>query len=534
MKTITFNLCLIILLGCSSNKAGPSAETHADNSLQETVPPDAAPCASDQSTLHDLLNDTLVPDQELPGGDRHDAPLFDLPEVPDDNCAQIDADTDLAPRHDTHDTVDLSELPADLDNADQGQIADTPLPSPDTDLDSDPATDSAELQQADQGPAQVCLPPGPWCTCTGPALELSQAHQGGAEKDWGLALAMLPAGAGFVVAGETSSKGQGLADAWLLAWDQQGQFLWDRTYGGPEWDTANAVVALEDGRIALAGSTKSKGAGLSDAWLVITDLSGQPLQEKLFGDQWGDSAKAMALLQDGFLLAGVRVLAENTPTQAWLLRLDPAADLVWEQTYGAGLENQVTDLAVTADGGAVIAGRRMSTGFTGWDPMLIRTDAQGNLLWETVVVMEMDDEGQQVLVLPDGSIALYGSNKSKAAGAWDAWLALFDENGTLLWDQTYGDDDGEIGRAMALAPGGDFLLVGQTYSWGTNGDAWVVRTDTDGNILWHETCGGPGKETPWAVTITSDARLVMAGTSSSYGDGSDDVWLAILDLTSCP
>jgi hypothetical protein len=377
-----------------------------------------------------------------------------------------------------------------------------------------------------------CQPPGPWCLCTGPALEMSQGHKGGDAQDWGLSLAVLPGEAGFVIAGETQSKGEGLADAWLLAYDVHGVPLWDRTYGGVEWDTANAVAALPGGGIAFAGSTKSKGAGGSDAWMVITDNQGQPVQEKLLGGQWGESAKAIVAVEEGFWLLATASPEQDISPQVWLLKLDEDMEVSWEHLYGNGQVNQVTDLAITADGGAVIAGRRMSDGFTDWDPMLIRVDGQGNLVWETVVIMEMADEGQEVVVLPDG-FALYGSTKSKNAGAWDSWLARFDLAGNLIWDKTFGGNDGDIGRAFTIAPGGDFLLVGQTYSMGSNGDAWVIRTDPNGNLLWEAAYGGEGKETPWAAAVTNDGRLVLAGASSSGLTNSDDVWLAILDLANC-
>ena len=81
---------------------------------------------------------------------------------------------------------------------------------------------------------------------------------------------------GHALAGYTMSKGAGLSDVWLLKLSADGELLWERTYGeaGNEW--ARALVELPDGGLALAGDTYSTGAGASD--VLVLKIAGDELK----------------------------------------------------------------------------------------------------------------------------------------------------------------------------------------------------------------------------------------------------------------
>jgi len=79
---------------------------------------------------------------------------------------------------------------------------------------------------------------------------------------------------GFVIAGATCEYGLGGHDAWLIKTDSAGNKIWDKTFGGSDMDEANSVQQTTDGGFIIAGSTSSYGAGGSDAWLIKTDANG--------------------------------------------------------------------------------------------------------------------------------------------------------------------------------------------------------------------------------------------------------------------
>ena len=128
---------------------------------------------------------------------------------------------------------------------------------------------------------------------------------------------------GYAVVGYTASFGAGSRDAWLVKTDWAGNELWNQTYGGPNDDFACALVQTSDGGYALAGYTKSFGAGGLDFWLVKTDASGIVQWNRTYGGTGADVAYALVQTSDGgYALAGYTYSFGAGSADAWLVKTD--------------------------------------------------------------------------------------------------------------------------------------------------------------------------------------------------------------------
>jgi predicted secreted protein len=139
-------------------------------------------------------------------------------------------------------------------------------------------------------------------------------------------MAVVPSDGGYVIAGTTHSKIGRSYDAWLVKIDELGNLEWHREHGGIAGDSARSLVATFDGGYALAGDTKSFGAGGTDFWLVKTDAYG---------------------------------------------------NMEWNQTYGGADYDTAYSLVATSDGGYALAGDTKSFGAGGYDCWLVKTDETG-------------------------------------------------------------------------------------------------------------------------------------------------------------
>jgi hypothetical protein len=101
---------------------------------------------------------------------------------------------------------------------------------------------------------------------------------GGPGCERGYTSAPVPDG-GWILAGCSCSYGGGWylhPEFWLLRTSANGDSLWSRTFGGPDWDQCWSVQVTSDGGYILGGVTLSFGAGNRDFWLVKTGVDPLP------------------------------------------------------------------------------------------------------------------------------------------------------------------------------------------------------------------------------------------------------------------
>ncbi len=330
---------------------------------------------------------------------------------------------------------------------------------------------------------------------------------------------------GFALAASTNAKGAGSDDFWLVRVDSSGKKLWDQTYGGLLADYATAVVQTVDGGFAVAGYTKSKGAGGNDFWLVRTDASGAKTWDQTYGGASSDAAYAVVQTSDGgFAVAGNTASKGAGSNDGWLVRTNASGVKVWDQTYGGASTDYVVAAVVTSDNSFALAGYSSSKGAGGMDYWLVRTDANGNKVWDRTYGGIGYDTARALVQTSDGGFALAGTTASKGAGYNDFWLVRTDSTGNPLWDHTYGTGNDEYSYGLVQTSEGGFAVVGNN----ANADAWVVRTDVVGNKLWDQSYGGVPGAAALAVAKIGNVGLAIAGVD--FASGNPDLWLAHTDL----
>jgi hypothetical protein len=299
----------------------------------------------------------------------------------------------------------------------------------------------------------------------------------------------------------------------------------NKIYGGTYGDYAHAVQQTSDGGYILAGRTESFGAGAGDAWLIKTDANGNTVGDKIFVRSDGDGAWAVQQTSDdGYILAGW------TSGDAWLIKTYANGNKVWDKTFGGISSDGAWAVQQTSDGGYILAGWTNSFGAGSSDAWLIKTDANGNKVWDKTFGGISSDGAYSVQQTSDGGYILAGSTDSFGAGSSDAWLIKTDADGNKVWDKTFGGSDGDGAKAVQQTSDGGYILAGVTSSFGVGmEDAWLIKTDTNGNKVWDKTFGGSSNELANAVQQTSDSGYILAGSAYSFGSGRADAWLIKTD-----
>ncbi len=284
---------------------------------------------------------------------------------------------------------------------------------------------------------------------------------------------------GWLVIGTTNDwSGAGGYDGLLVRTDANGEVLWERTYGGSDWDFFNHGVLCPDGGFLLVGQTYSEGSG-GDAWLVRTDDQGDTLWTRHFGGPGIDEGAGVAFTLDGgCILAGSRTSA-NGDLDAYVVKLDSQQIVQWEYAIGTDSTDFAKDVVATQDGGYSFVGG--TDGFSEWhEHYHFKLDAYGSLLWQKHWGQVNDQEAFRHLELPNGDYATTGWTKTSGGGGKDMFLFFCDAQGDFIGQRTYGGLADDEGYALAAIPGG-FLVAGTTFSYGAgSNDVFLVRTDTAG------------------------------------------------------
>jgi hypothetical protein len=360
-----------------------------------------------------------------------------------------------------------------------------------------------------------------------PALEWSKTF-GGVNDDGGRSIQHAKDG-GYIICGYTHSYGAGFEDIYLIKTDSYGNTTWIQAYGGPKDDSGAQAEPTLDGGYIIVGETQSFGSGTSDIWLIKTSPNGMKSWDSTLGGMIPEWGKSVQQTKDGgYIITGIVTIAGP---EIWLIKTDPLGNQLWYSTFNGESDEAVSSVLQTADGGYIIVSDKRSFK-TGVDIWLIKTDSNGNKIWERTFGGNDYDYAHSVQQTADGGYIISGETKSYGTGNADVWLVKTDSAGYKVWDQTFGGEQRDSGLSVQQITDGGYIISGETESYGAgNSDVWLIITDSDGNKVWDQTFGGEQRDSGLSVKQTPDGGYIVIGETESYGAGGTDVWLLKLSAS---
>jgi hypothetical protein len=321
-------------------------------------------------------------------------------------------------------------------------------------------------------------------------------------------------------------------------------------YGGTDGDGFYWAVATADGGIIAVGeSTSTDGdvsgnKGQEDAWIIKIDANGNKVWQKTLGGTGRDAATYITPTIDGNYLVAAGGSSDGDfagISGTMLVKIDGSGNVIWKKDMPLGIAG-----IVPVTGGGYVVGGTVNNDFT-----VVKTDANFNVQWQklyggtgqewaTSIVQASDNNGYVLAGYSDSNDGNVTGNK----GFGDYWVIKIDQNGSLVWQKSFGGTWYEYCTGMARTQDGGYVITGATESsdgdvvnkYANNGfsndadDGWVIKIDANGSKVWTKTLGGTWGDYFNCITPAQGGGFLLLGSTRSNDgnitnlNGVSDFW----------
>ncbi|MBN8680500.1 MAG: T9SS type A sorting domain-containing protein [Chitinophagales bacterium] len=348
----------------------------------------------------------------------------------------------------------------------------------------------------------------------------------------------------------------------------QPSIQWERSFGGSSLEKLYALKATLDNGYIVCGSTFSSDGdvgtnkGGADCWIVKIKADGSLSWAKNYGGEATDIPYDICCLNDGgFAFVGLTysiggdVQGNHGDTDVWVVRLDSVGAILWQKCLGGTNQDIGYGLLATSDGGLIVCGGTKSsdgdinTHLGLGDVWLIKLNHVGELEWESCYGGQNGyDVANDVVITSDGGYIFFGETYSSDGqvtglhGNGDCWLVKVNSIGQLEWQRALGGIGSDRGWDIHPAKHGGYFLMGYAGSpdgdvigWHGNYDYWIIKISESGEILWQRSMGGFQDDYGLSVFGTQDGGCIASGATISTdgdvldNDGFRDIWVVKLD-----
>jgi hypothetical protein len=314
---------------------------------------------------------------------------------------------------------------------------------------------------------------------------------------------------GYVAVGSTSSRGAGLTDVYLVKIDSKGDTVWTRTFGGAGSDYGHSVRQTGDGGYVILGGTTSFGDTAGDIYVIKTNAYGDAEWAKTYGEAGEDAGNSLELANDGTIIITGYVASTDTGFAMLLLRISASGEKIWAKTIRDSVSVEGRSAQQTGDLGFIFAGAKFD--FLAYHMVeaqagayLVKTDPNGETVW-TKTFFE-GAAGSCARQTNDGGYILAGRTGAESASLVGSLLLVkTDANGDSLWTKTLTPAI----RCAAVRQAGDggYIVAAESIS-----RPYLVKTDLNGNPEWSRDLHDFFVGFDQALQVTNDGGYIIVGT----------------------
>jgi hypothetical protein len=274
-----------------------------------------------------------------------------------------------------------------------------------------------------------------------------------------------------------------------------------------------------------------------DFGLVKFGINGDVIWEHIYGmpDRYEIPQRVVQTTDDGFAMVGQAMMGIGSSEHGdvYLIRTDTNGEQLWERTYGGLQYDAGLDLLQTSDGGFLLLGWTYSYGEGQRDFYLIKTDSLGNQQWQETYGGDGVEGGQSIMELADGNYLLIGGGSPDGVDSHGR-LYKVAPDGAMIWTENYSMQNGNSLFTSVELSDGSLVSTGLTTADGEGNAGWLIKTDREGQELWQRKYNkNEHTDLFYSILHTEDGGFLLSGVARNSETNSPDAWLLKVDSVGC-
>lgn len=307
---------------------------------------------------------------------------------------------------------------------------------------------------------------------------------------------------------------------------------WVRTWGARDsndmrtfLDDARCMVETSDGGIVVAGSS----AKSREKYIAVVKFSkyGELLWNRVFKNDTISSAESILETKDGCLLVAGYCWRPSSPhdMQGFVVKLNQNGKTVWEKMYGGQADDAFRQIIKLKESGFAVTGYNYSNPFRQANFWLVKLNEDGTIIWENTYGGSRDEMANCLVQTYDGGFAMAGLKK-----AWQDSTRIFlvrvDASGQEISQNELWHHEWDVGSSMVETTDSGIVIVGYSRTVAIiDYDVFMMKLNKNGNEVWRRIYGWSDWEEATSVVQTYDDDLAVAGFLKSANEQISNFWV---------
>lgn len=271
----------------------------------------------------------------------------------------------------------------------------------------------------------------------------------------------------------------------LLSYGQNSFF---KLYSGSGYDRGEGIVQLEDSSYVITGSSSSWSES-SQAFLLKIDAEGNYLWSQSYGGAESEAGKRVLYNADlGYYIAGFSNSFGVGDFDAYLVKTDLNGNKLWEKTYGKPSNwERINDVIWTKDSTILMVGEVQATNGEASDILIIHADKNGDTLWTKTIGSIGEDRANSIIGVQDSLFIIGGEMFIPDSNLVKGFILKMNAQGTIIWENTVSDLAGKYGVSDLSLGLNKIYVIGFREVYPEKFDEYAGIFDLDSNLIYQNT-----------------------------------------------